>query len=589
MAKSIVILSGAGISQESGLGTFRDRGGIWEEFDYKELATPEGYAQDPKRVLDFYNLRRSNLLSAQPNLAHEALARLEREYHRRVTIITQNIDDLHERAGSRSVIHIHGELLRAFCAACGHRWDAPEVMNVEDTCPACGQAKARPDVVWFGETPYHMEQIRDLLNSANLFVAIGTSGQVFPAANFVQDAANAGAKTLELNLEPSGTTSAFDEVIIGPATAVVPEWVERILANDFSGNDPHAPPPPMDIYIGKEGQVSGPYYRDEVQKRHGDGRLDGTELAWHEGLSEWENVKDVLEYEASASKADETSPATEPAEEPEPLDEKTLTKVKKIKELIAEGHPNTAWQLIQSLNNPRIYEGLLADCPVEKIDDWVPEVYEDGSIVARVPHDTVMRRLVWKQGRVRVPQYLKGHTALFIKLLDNLPEAAQVKPELKQLTNLSLAGNQVSDVSALAGLKQLTMLDLSDNEITDLTPLAELKELKTLGLKFNRITDLTPLAELTKLESLVLGEFRTKRRSLENPWSGTMRVPETNHITNLKPLTGLKNLRHLTVYLLNDFGVSKSEVDMLAAALPQCSIVEVPTSYQLSDFLHSGD
>ena len=294
MTKSIAILSGAGISQESGLGTFRDRGGIWEEFDLKKLATPEGYAQDPKQVLDFYNLRRSDLLSAQPNLAHKALARLEREYPGKVTIITQNIDDLHERAGSRLVIHIHGELLRAFCAACGHRWDAPEVMNVEDTCPACGQAKARPDVVWFGETPYHMEQIRNLLNSANLFVAIGTSGQVFPAANFAEDAANAGAKTLELNLEPSGTTSAFDEVIIGPATVVVSEWVDRILENDSSGYDPNISPPPMEIYIGKDGQVSGPYYPDEIQTRLDTDLFDGTELACHKGLEEWVNVKELL-------------------------------------------------------------------------------------------------------------------------------------------------------------------------------------------------------------------------------------------------------------------------------------------------------
>ncbi|MCC5985386.1 MAG: NAD-dependent deacylase [Rhodobacteraceae bacterium] len=223
----IVILTGAGVSAESGLGTFRDKDGLWTKYDLEEVATPQGFARNPALVHDFYNARRANLLAAAPNPAHAALARLQRARPGLVTLVTQNVDDLHERAGALEVIHMHGELMRARCAACGHVWDAPEVMAPDDPCPACAAPATRPDVVWFGEYPYHMERIADALARADLFVAIGTSGQVYPAAGFVQEAAMAGARTLELNLE--ATAARFDAVRTGPASVIVPEWVAELL------------------------------------------------------------------------------------------------------------------------------------------------------------------------------------------------------------------------------------------------------------------------------------------------------------------------------------------------------------------------
>lgn len=226
----IVILSGAGISAESGLGTFRDAGGLWQQYELEQVATPEGFARDPALVHEFYNARRANARGASPNAAHEALARLERSYPGEVLIVTQNIDDLHERAGARNVVHMHGDLFRALCAACGHRWDAPAVMDPADACPACGAPATRPDVVWFGEVPYHLEEIFAALHEARLFAAIGTSGSVYPAAAFVEDAARAGAHCVELNLEPSEVVEAFDEARQGRASAIVPDWVEDVLS-----------------------------------------------------------------------------------------------------------------------------------------------------------------------------------------------------------------------------------------------------------------------------------------------------------------------------------------------------------------------
>lgn len=223
--EQIVVLSGAGLSAESGLGTFRDTGGVWSQYDLAEVATPEGYAADRAKVLAFYNARRANMLAAQPNAAHAALARLGAQDG--VTLVTQNIDDMLERAGAEDVVHMHGELGRALCHSCGARWSAPVVMDVSDTCPSCGAQACRPDVVWFGEIPYHMERIETSLSQADLFVSIGTSGQVYPAAGFVQMARAYGARTLELNLEASG--GAFDEVREGPATELVPDWVAEVL------------------------------------------------------------------------------------------------------------------------------------------------------------------------------------------------------------------------------------------------------------------------------------------------------------------------------------------------------------------------
>jgi NAD-dependent deacetylase len=225
----IVILTGAGVSAESGLGTFRDKDGLWTRHDLNEVATPEGFARNPALVHEFYNARRRNCLESAPNPAHHALARLEKDYPGEILIVTQNVDDLHERAGSQAVWHMHGRLSGALCASCGHRWPAPPEMRAADPCPACAAPATRPDIVWFGEMPYHMEDIWEALRAADLFVAIGTSGNVYPAAAFVQDAARAGAGTLELNLEPSDTVSDFDAARHGPASRIVPEWVEEML------------------------------------------------------------------------------------------------------------------------------------------------------------------------------------------------------------------------------------------------------------------------------------------------------------------------------------------------------------------------
>ena len=225
----IVLLTGAGISAESGLGTFRDEGGLWAQHDIRDVATPEAFLRDPDLVHRFYNARRKNAAAAEPNEAHDALARLQRKHADSVVIVTQNVDDLHERAGSESVIHMHGELTGALCADCGERWRAPESMNPDDLCPSCGEPQTRPDIVWFGEMPYHMGRIAALLHQADLFVSIGTSGNVYPAAGFVQEARLAGAQTLELNLEPSAGATLFHQARQGPASRLVPDWVNEIL------------------------------------------------------------------------------------------------------------------------------------------------------------------------------------------------------------------------------------------------------------------------------------------------------------------------------------------------------------------------
>lgn len=227
--EKIVILTGAGISAESGLRTFRDAGGLWEGHRVEDVATPEAFARDPALVHQFYNLRRANAAGARPNAAHAALATLEAAGRYQVLLVTQNVDDLHERAGSQNVIHMHGSLAGALCAACGHRWPAPAAMAPADPCPACAARATRPDIVWFGEMPYRMDEIWQALRAADLFVSIGTSGQVYPAAAFVQDAARAGVRTLELNLEPSAGARSFDAARHGPASRVVPDWVSQML------------------------------------------------------------------------------------------------------------------------------------------------------------------------------------------------------------------------------------------------------------------------------------------------------------------------------------------------------------------------
>lgn len=221
----IVILTGAGISAESGLGTFRDEGGLWAQHRIEDVATPEGFARNPQLVHDFYNARRAQAAEATPNEGHIALALLEAKLDGDVLIVTQNVDSLHEKAGSKNVIHMHGALSGSLCNGCEHRWDAPPVMSPNDRCPRCGAAKTRPDIVWFGEIPYAMEQISIALSQADVFVSIGTSGEVYPAANFVAEADHCGAHTVELNLEPSAGASRFAETRFGLASQIVPEWV----------------------------------------------------------------------------------------------------------------------------------------------------------------------------------------------------------------------------------------------------------------------------------------------------------------------------------------------------------------------------
>ncbi|NNJ66737.1 MAG: NAD-dependent deacylase [Boseongicola sp.] len=229
----IVILTGAGVSAESGLGTFRDKDGLWAQYDLSEVATPEGFARNPVKVHDFYNARRANAAEAEPNAAHFALARLAREHVGDVVLITQNVDDLHERAG-QDAMHMHGALSRAKCADCGAKWAAVLKMSARDPCPTCSRPATRPDIVWFGEMPEYMDEIEVHLTTADLFVAIGTSGQVYPAAGFVVEAARAGAATLEINLEPSDVAGLFDDQRIGPASETVPRWVDEVLSGASS-------------------------------------------------------------------------------------------------------------------------------------------------------------------------------------------------------------------------------------------------------------------------------------------------------------------------------------------------------------------
>lgn len=228
--RNIVVLTGAGLSAESGISTFRDKGGIWAKYDYREVATPEGFHANPSRVHDFYNMRRRAHADVKPNAAHFALAKLDREHDGAVTIVTQNIDALHEAAGATHLIHMHGELMKALCALCDERHAWTGDLSVETVCPACRKAGGmRPDVVWFGEMPYRMDRISEALLEADLFISVGTSGNVYPAAGFVAAARDAGAHTVELNLEPSEGASLFVETHYGPATQVVPSFVEKLL------------------------------------------------------------------------------------------------------------------------------------------------------------------------------------------------------------------------------------------------------------------------------------------------------------------------------------------------------------------------
>ena len=228
--RNIIVLTGAGISAESGIATFRGPGGLWEGHRVEDVCTPQALARDPELVHRFYDLRRAALAKAEPNPAHHALARLDAEWRGELLIVTQNVDDLHERAGAKRLLHMHGEWKSALCAACEHRqaWDGD--MPPGSICAACGAPALRPDIVFFGEMPYAMDVIERAISRADLFVSIGTSGAVYPAAGFVQTAKYCGAKTLEINLEPSLGSFMFDESRTGKAGKLVPAWVDEVLS-----------------------------------------------------------------------------------------------------------------------------------------------------------------------------------------------------------------------------------------------------------------------------------------------------------------------------------------------------------------------
>jgi NAD-dependent deacetylase len=229
--RNIVILTGAGISADSGLATFRAADGLWEGHRVEDVATPEAYRRNPALVHQFYDARRTRLGEVAPNAAHEALARLDAEWPGELLIVTQNVDDLHERAGAKRLLHMHGELAKGWCLACDERFPWKGVMGEGATCPACSAVgHVRPDIVWFGEMPYQMERIEQALRNADLFVSIGTSGAVYPAAGFVQTARYCGAHCIEMNLEPSQGSIFFNESRMGRAKDLVPVWVDEVLA-----------------------------------------------------------------------------------------------------------------------------------------------------------------------------------------------------------------------------------------------------------------------------------------------------------------------------------------------------------------------
>ena len=227
----VVVLTGAGISAESGLKTFRDNNGLWEDHRVEEVATPEAFAVNPDLVYRFYNLRRAQLQSPEvkPNAAHLALAKLEKKLGKNLLVVTQNVDNLHEQAGSKNVLHMHGELLSAKCCKTGKSQHWTQNLDQSNGCKCCYPARRmRPDIVWFGEMPYYMDEIQEALYKADLFIAIGTSGHVYPAAGFVAQAASYGCQTVEINLEPSAVGSEFEQQYYGLASEQVPKFLDTL-------------------------------------------------------------------------------------------------------------------------------------------------------------------------------------------------------------------------------------------------------------------------------------------------------------------------------------------------------------------------
>ena len=234
---NIVVLTGAGASQESGVATFRDSNGLWENHRVEDVATPEAYQRNPQLVQDFYNARRRQVVTVHPNKAHQALVHLEQQWKGDFLLVTQNVDDLHDRAGSKNLIHMHGEIQKIRCTQCHHIWDHTKDVAKDMNCIACNaKGCVRPHIVWFGEMPLEMDSIEQALNSCDLFISIGTSGEVYPAAGFMQLARMAGAKTLELNLQSTGRSNHFHECVYGPAGNVVPEVVNALLQQTGSSS-----------------------------------------------------------------------------------------------------------------------------------------------------------------------------------------------------------------------------------------------------------------------------------------------------------------------------------------------------------------
>lgn len=232
---NLVILTGAGVSAESGVPTFRASDGLWEGHRVEEVATPEGFAANPALVQNFYNQRRRQLASVHPNAAHRALADLAARWAGDFLLVTQNVDDLHDRAHANvppapgfELIHMHGELKKARCTASGVVCDWDDDLEPAHASPHHPHGHLRPHIVWFGEIPLEMERIERALARCDLFVSIGTSGAVYPAAGFVQLARMAGARTVEINLEPTQGAGLFDEGVYGPATEAVPAFFSAL-------------------------------------------------------------------------------------------------------------------------------------------------------------------------------------------------------------------------------------------------------------------------------------------------------------------------------------------------------------------------
>ncbi|WP_230769400.1 NAD-dependent deacylase [Sphingomonas sp. Leaf4] len=236
--RNIVILTGAGISAESGIATFRGPGGLWEGHRVEDVCTPQALRADPDLVHRFYDLRRAALGGVYPNPAHNALAWLDTAWPGELVIVTQNVDDLHERAGAKRLLHMHGELKSQLCPRCGDRRPRDGDLSPGSICPACAAPRLRPDIVFFGEMPYQMERIEDAIAGCDLFVSIGTSGAVYPAAGFVELANHVGAATLELNLDRSAGSDRFDESRLGPASVLVPAWVDELLSAHSTQSSP---------------------------------------------------------------------------------------------------------------------------------------------------------------------------------------------------------------------------------------------------------------------------------------------------------------------------------------------------------------